>query len=75
MTLNDTNDLALPSLQALIARHGTLSVGVANLRAALFRRKHPPDAIVVGLSDHLRRDIGLLPQPFVPKRERQGWDF
>lgn len=75
MTLNEPDDLALPSLQALFARHGTLSVGVAYLRAALSRRKHPPDAAVMGLSDHLRRDIGLLPLSGARKSERQGWDL
>ena len=67
MALNDTNDRPLPSLQALIARHGTLSVGVAYLRAALARRKHPPNAPADGLSDHLRRDIGLQPSAYIRK--------
>jgi hypothetical protein len=74
MTLNDTNDRPLPSLQALIARHGTLSVGVAYLRAALARRKHPPNSPADGLSDHLRRDIGLHPSAYIRKSERRGWD-
>lgn len=38
MTLNDSNDLPLPNLRALIDRHGTFAVGYAYLRAALARR-------------------------------------
>ena len=59
MTLNDTNDLPLPRLQDLIARHGALAVGFAYLRAALARKTHPPDLAAEMLSDHLLRDIGL----------------
>lgn len=64
MTLNETG-LPLPSLRALIDQHGTLAVGWAYLRAALARRKHPPDVEEARLSPHLRRDIGL---------DRRGWD-
>lgn len=73
MTLNDTSDLPLPNLQDLIARHGTLAVGVAYLRAALARRKHPPDLGVEVLSAHLLRDIGLTPPG--NRQDRRGWDF
>ncbi|MBI1171797.1 hypothetical protein GC209_10360 [bacterium] len=75
MTLNETNDLPLPSLRALIDRHGALSVGAAYLRAALARRKHPPDARADVLSDHLLRDIGLQPRSYLRKRGREGWDM
>ncbi|NBZ88658.1 hypothetical protein [Stagnihabitans tardus] len=64
MTLHET-DLPLPSLRALIDQHGTLSVGWAYLRAALARRKHPPDLRAETLSLHIRRDIGL---------DRTGWE-
>lgn len=70
MTLNDTNDLPLPSLQALIDRHGALTVGFAYLRATFARLTHPPDRGVSDLSDHILRDIGMPPQ-----NERRGWDF
>ena len=63
MTLNEPG-LALPSLRALIDQHGTLAVGWAYLRAALARRKHPPD-LTGTLSPHLLRDIGL---------DRRGWE-
>ncbi len=64
MTLNETQ-LPLPSLRALIDQHGALAVGFAFLRAALARKKHPPDLAFESLSPHLRRDIGL---------DRRGWD-
>jgi hypothetical protein len=64
MTLNET-DLPLPSLRALIDQHGTMAVGWAYLRAALARRKHPPDLWVDSLSPHMKRDIGL---------DRRGWE-
>jgi hypothetical protein len=73
MTLNESHDLPLPSLQALIARHGVLAVGYAYLRAAITRRKHPPDRPAVDLSDHIRRDIGLGPRP--QRMQGRGWDF
>ena len=73
MTLNDTNDLSLPDLAGLIDRHGALAVGFAYLRAALARKRHPPDLSADILSDHLRRDIGL---PNLDARSgRKGWDF
>ena len=81
MTLNDTNDLglpnlsALPTLQTLIARHGTLAVGFAYLRAALIRKPRPPDSVAAGLSDHLLRDIGLNPRSPEARTGRRGWDF
>ncbi|MGV8987488.1 MAG: hypothetical protein ACOH2H_14545 [Cypionkella sp.] len=75
MTLNDTNDLPLLNLQALIARHGTLSVGFAYLRAALARRPHPPDIDVEFLSDHLLRDLGIESWRPMNKSGRQGWDI
>lgn len=74
MTLNDTNDLPLPSLQDLIDRHGALAVGLAYLRAALARRKHPPDLAADLLSDHILRDIGLTPTQHT-SQNRRGWDF
>ncbi len=76
MTLNDINDLPLPNLQALIARHGTIAVGLAYLRAALTRRSHPPDQSASEiLSDHLLRDIGLPTRERTAKTGRNGWDF
>ncbi len=62
MTLDDPNALPLPDLRLLIARHGALAVGWAYLRAALARKRHPPDHSRP-LSDHIRRDIGLGPAP------------
>ena len=59
--LNDTNDLPLPNLRALIDHHGTFAVGFAYLRAALMRKPRPPDDLAEMLSDHLLRDIGLTP--------------
>jgi hypothetical protein len=64
MTLNEVQ-LPLPSLRALIDQHGTTAVGWAYLRAALARRKHPPDVAMANLSPHLLRDIGL---------DRRGWE-
>ena len=75
MTLNDTNDLPLLNLRALIDRHGTLAVGFAYLRAALMRKSRPPDGAAEGLSDHLLRDIGLSPRIPTAKSDRRGWDF
>ena len=63
MTLDDPNDLPLPNLRLLVARHGALAVGWAYLRAALARKQHPPDMPLSPLSDHIRRDIGLGPAP------------
>jgi hypothetical protein len=60
ITVNDDAP-AYASLQALIQRHGVLAVGAAYLRAALARRKHPPDRGAWVLNDRLRRDIGLPP--------------
>ena len=53
----------LPTLQALIAEHGTLATLLALLKALRQRPAKPPPA--VELSNHLRRDIGLpeLPPP------------
>lgn len=75
MTLNETNDLALPNLQALIDRHGALRVGLAYLRAALARKPRPPDHPAEVLSDHLLRDIGLNSRGPAAKADRRGWDF
>jgi hypothetical protein len=61
MTHEETPLRPLPNLQALIERHGVLAVGAAYLRAALTRRKHPPDLAEMNLSAHLRRDLGLPP--------------
>ncbi len=73
-TSNDTNDLPLPNLRALIDRHGTLAVGFAYLRAALMRKARPPD-VAEALSDHILRDIGLMPRSPEAKTGRRGWDF
>ena len=75
MTLNDTNDLPLPNLRALIDRHGTLAVGFAYLRAALMRKSRPPDGVAEVLSDQLLHDIGLTPRTPQTRQGRQGWDF
>jgi hypothetical protein len=61
MTYDETTSRPLPNLQSLIERHGVLAVGAAFLRAALVRRKHPPDIHLRDLTLHLRRDIGLPP--------------
>lgn len=70
MTLNDSTDLPLPSLRALIDRYGTLAIGMAYLRAAFARLTRPPGQGVSALSDHILRDIGLPPQD-----NRRGWNF
>ena len=61
MTYDETTSRPLPGLQLMIEQHGVLAVGTAFLRAALARRKHPPDQDILGLSLHLRRDMGLPP--------------
>jgi len=61
MTYDAPTSRPLPNLQALIEQHGVLPVGAAFLRAALARRKHPPDMQPKDLSLHLRRDLGLPP--------------
>ena len=62
MTYEEDKPAVLPGLNDLIETHGRLAVGFAYLRAALARRKHPPDlAGALWLSPHLRRDIGLQP--------------
>lgn len=61
MTFDD-KPAVLPGLTDLIETHGRLAVGFAYLRAALARRKHPPDLNdALWLSPHLRRDLGLPP--------------
>jgi hypothetical protein len=75
MTLNETNDLPLPNLRALIDQHGSLAVGFAYLRAALMRNPRPPDNLANRLSDHLLRDIGLVTRTPSSKADRQGWNF
>lgn len=71
---HDTNDLPLPNLRELIDRHGTLAVGFAYLRAALMRKARPPD-VAATLSDHILRDIGLMPRTPTIKTDRRGWDM
>jgi hypothetical protein len=61
MTYDESQLAPLPGLTALIERHGRLAVGLAFLRAALARRRHPPDLDMLWLSPHLRRDLGLPP--------------
>ena len=61
MTYDETCPRPLPNLQALIEQHGVLPVGAAFLRAALARRKHPPDRHLRDLTLHMRRDLGLPP--------------
>lgn len=83
MTMNEPTRLPLPSqlpnllpsLRALIDRHGAFAVGLAYLRAAWTRKPRPPDPAADGLSDHMRRDIGLRPQGPDTKAGRRGWDF
>ncbi|WP_304616778.1 hypothetical protein [Paracoccus sp. (in: a-proteobacteria)] len=53
-----------PALHRLIARHGRMAVLWAMIRALLLprrRRPRPPDPY--HLSPHMRRDIGLPPEP------------
>jgi hypothetical protein len=53
-----------PSLHRLIVRHGATAVTWALIRALLAprrRRARPPDPY--HLSPHMRRDIGLPPEP------------
>ena len=61
MTYDETSARPLPGLQLMIERHGVLAVGAAFLRAALARRKHPPDLQLRDLTLHMRRDLGLPP--------------
>ncbi|MFH5774675.1 hypothetical protein ACHFJ0_10535 [Paracoccus sp. NGMCC 1.201697] len=59
ISLRPARDLRAP-LDELIRDHGLLSVTLALMRAALRRGKNrPPPA--EGLSEYLRRDIGLGP--------------
>lgn len=61
MTFDEATPAPLAGLTTMIERHGRLAVGLAFLRAALARRKHPPDLDLLWLSPHLRRDLGLPP--------------
>ena len=60
-------DLASPraALAALVAEHGGLRVMLAAAAAALAPQPRPPDADA--LSPHLRRDLGLPPEPRRPE--------
>ena len=63
MTYDDMKPAVRDGMQNLIESHGLLAVGLAFLRAALARKKHPPDLMEgsLWLSPHLRRDMGLPP--------------
>ena len=63
-------DMASPraALAALVAEHGGLRVMLAALVAALAPQPRPPD--VDALSEHLRRDLGLRPDPLRPEPPR-----
>jgi len=56
---DDTKPLA--SIEALVMRHGAVTIGLAFLRAAFAKR---PAAVSrdIWISDHMRRDIGLSPK-------------
>lgn len=61
MTLNETSPAPLAGLTLMIERHGTLTVALAFLRAALTPRPRVLPVEGAGLSPHLRRDLGLPP--------------
>lgn len=53
-----------PALHRLILRHGARAVTFALFRALVIkRRKRPRPPDIYHLSPHMRRDIGLPPQP------------
>lgn len=58
------------TIESLIARHGAWRILTTVLAALVRRRKKLPDLWEAGISDHLRRDIGLWPEPKSPRH----WD-
>jgi hypothetical protein len=57
------------SIERLIDRYGATAVLMSTIRALLMprrRRPRPPDPY--SLSPHMRRDIGIPPEPHVPLR-------
>ena len=61
---------ALAVIESLMAEHGVLTIVKALLRA-LTRRQRRPQPADASLSDHMQRDIGLLPEP----RTRPYWQL
>ncbi len=57
------------TIQSIVESHGAWRVLRAALAAALWRKRPPPFDDAEALSDHMRRDIGLLP------RESSYWDI
>lgn len=54
----------VPSVEALIARHGARAVLLAALRALVKPQQwRPPPTEAADLTAHLRRDVGLPPAP------------
>jgi hypothetical protein len=60
------NEAVTPAaaVESLVARHGFRPVLLALFGQALGRRKSRRRAPPLVLNDHLRRDIGLEPEPF-----------
>lgn len=56
---DDTKPLA--SIEALVMRHGAVTIGLAFLRAAFAKRPVTVNRDI-WVSDHMRRDIGLAPR-------------
>ena len=59
------------ALELLIARHGTWPILFAVLSAMVRRRPGRRRLTPDGLNSHLRRDVGLLPEP----ESRAYWRF
>ncbi|MEP4125331.1 MAG: hypothetical protein ABJL98_11505 [Lentilitoribacter sp.] len=61
------------AVEELFASYGTMTV-LFEVTARLFRKFHPPDTASVpnldtfGMSDHMRKDIGLPPKSDSPQR-------
>lgn len=59
------------SLEALVMRHGAVTIGLAYLRAA-FANRNRRGSRDLAISDHLRRDVGLGPLRHGHDRIRYG---
>ena len=67
------NNLLSEAVEELFASYGKRTV-LFEVTARLFRKFHPPDTVSVsnldtfGMSDHMRKDIGLPPKSDSPQR-------